>query len=110
MAGRGYGPYTAEPQAVSGRRFELQKMVISLHTSLNRSGFHALFDHILAVAHTISRMFSSWLTMVRILRLAIVRGGVSLGAFWSVSAKGLIFFGSVTVTSNLHQDTYTKPQ
>jgi hypothetical protein len=40
------------------------------------------------------------------LRLAIVRGGMSLGAFESVSAKGLISFGSVTVTSSLHQETY----
>ena len=40
------------------------------------------------------------------LRLAIVRGGVSLGALRSVSAKGLISFGSETVTSNLHQETY----
>jgi len=43
---------------------------------------------------------------VRMLRLAIVRGGVSLGAFGSVSANGLISFGSSTVTSNLHQETY----
>jgi hypothetical protein len=43
---------------------------------------------------------------VRMLILAIVRGGVSLGAFGSVSAKGLISFGSSTVTSNLHQETY----
>jgi hypothetical protein len=41
------------------------------------------------------------------LRLAIVRGGISLGAFRSVSAKGLISFGSVIVTSSLHQETYT---
>jgi hypothetical protein len=40
------------------------------------------------------------------LRLAIVRGGVSLGALRSVSAKGLISFGSETDTSNLHQETY----
>jgi hypothetical protein len=40
------------------------------------------------------------------LRFAIVRGGVSLGALGSVSAKGLISFGSETVTSNLHQETY----
>ena len=76
----------------------------SLHVFI-RLVFYLLFDHILAVAQTISRIFSWWLTIVRILRLAIVRGGISLGAFGSVSANGLISFGSSTVTSNLHQET-----
>ena len=40
------------------------------------------------------------------LKLAIVSGGMSLGAFESVSEKGFISFGSVIVTSNLHQETY----
>jgi hypothetical protein len=109
MAERGCALYTAEPPVVSDRRSELQKTKISLHR-LNRFGFYALFDHILAVAHTTSRIFSWWLTIVRMLRLAIVKGGVSLGAFGSVSAKGLMSFGSVTVTSNLHQETYAEPE
>lgn len=35
---------------------------------------------------------------------------MSLGAFESVSEKGLISFGSATVTSNLHQETYAGPE
>ena len=35
---------------------------------------------------------------------------MSLGAFGSVSAKGLMSFGSVTVASNLHQETYAEPE
>lgn len=66
---------------------------------------HALLCQILAVAQTISRIFSWWFTMVRILKLTTVSGGVSIGAFGSVSARGLISFGSDTVASILHHDT-----
>ena len=72
---------------------------------LNTRNDHARLCHILAVAHTISRLFCAWFTIVRTLRLITVSGGVSFGAWWSVSGKGLMSLGSETVASNLHQET-----
>ena len=44
--------------------------------------------------------------MVRKLRDTTVSGGVSFGASSSVSANGLMSFGSETVASTLHHETY----
>lgn len=63
------------------------------------------FVHNRAVAQTISRMFSRWFTIVRMLSDTTVSGGISRGAFESVSGNGLMSFGSDTVASTLHHET-----
>ena len=65
----------------------------------------SLLCQILAVEQTISRLFSLWLTIVLTLKLITVNGGTSFGASASVSANGLISFGSDTVASSLHHET-----
>jgi hypothetical protein len=66
---------------------------------------HLRLAQIRAVAQTTSRLFSLWFTIVRRVIDMAVMGGVSLGAWSSFSAKGLMSFGSETVASNLHHDT-----
>lgn len=57
MVEQEYAPYKEEPPAVSGRQSGLRE-VVKCHTSINRFVVYVLFDHILAVAQTISRVFS----------------------------------------------------
>jgi hypothetical protein len=79
------------------------------HTDGSNTSYAAVKEPLLlcqmrAVVQTTSRLFSWWFTMVRTLRLMTVNGGVSFGALGSVSGKGFISLGSVTVTSSLHQE------
>ena len=62
-----------------------------------------LFDHVRALAQTISLLFSLWFTIVLTLKLMLVSGGVSFGAVGADSGIGFMSFGSSTVASNLHQ-------
>lgn len=55
MVGRGYGLCMVMLPEVSDHRVGLSEMVMSLHSPEKP---HPLFDQILAVAHTISRIFS----------------------------------------------------
>ena len=55
MVGRGYGLCMVMLPVVLGHRVELSEMVMSLQL---REKPYPLFDQILAVAHTISRIFS----------------------------------------------------
>jgi hypothetical protein len=71
-----------------------------MRIGLTQQNPYELLGHIRADTQTISRLFSWWLMTVRTLKLAIVRGGVSFGAFFSDSGNGLKSFGSSTVTSS----------
>lgn len=89
---------------VSRRPSRLNISRVSKAETSEKKQIYTPFSHLRALAHTISRLFSLWLTMVLTDKLRMLRRGISFGALLSLSLNGLTHFGEGTLTSSLHQD------